>query len=59
MSKNPNMQVLGETESYAVWISEEPEQDDVLYHVELGNITVHLFPEEWEEFLHVMRQAMR
>ncbi len=59
MNDNPQVQMLGETQDYAVWVSEEPDNDSVIYHIELGNITIHLFPEEWEEFVDVMRQAMR
>ena len=59
MDNDPQIQMLGETQDYAVWVSEEPEHDALIYHIELGNITIHLFSEEWEEFVDVMRQAMR
>lgn len=59
MEKGSDIQMLGETETYAVWVSEEAEDDGPVYHLELGNITVHLFPEEWEEFMDLIRQAMR
>ena len=59
MHKETDIQMLGETETYAVWVSEEAEDDSLVYHLELGNITVHLFPDEWEEFMDLIRQAMR
>ena len=32
------------------WKAEEPD-GETTYHVELNNVTVHFFQEEWEEFL--------
>jgi len=59
MNDKPEVQMLGETETYAVWVSQEPDTGDEIYHVELGNITIHLFPDEWEEFVDLMMQALR
>ena len=59
MQKETKVQVLGETENYAIWVSEEPEDGQAIYHIELNNITLHLFPDEWEEFAETMMQAMR
>ena len=53
MSNNnhePKTETLAETENYLVWKAEEPD-GEVTYHVELNNVTVHFFQEEWEEFL--------
>ncbi|HEY9151479.1 MAG TPA: hypothetical protein VIN60_01235 [Anaerolineales bacterium] len=53
MSNNnsePKTQTLAETENYLVWKAEEPD-GEITYHVELNNVTVHFFQEEWEEFL--------
>ncbi|WP_374688210.1 hypothetical protein [Promineifilum sp.] len=49
--------VLAETEQFAIWRSLE--DDDVyMYHVELGgSLTLHLTPEEWEEFVLLVRNA--
>jgi len=57
MAKDPNdpkTETLTETENYLVWKAEEPD-GETTYHVELGNITVHFFEEEWEEFLQLVR----
>ena len=57
MSNNnsePKTQTLAETENYLVWKAEEPD-GEVTYHVELNNVTVHFFQEEWEEFLELAR----
>ncbi len=47
--------VLAETENFAVWRSRE--EDDTLYHVELGGVTLHLTAEEWDEFVTLIESA--
>lgn len=47
--------VIAETPNFAVWQAEEPD-DEVTFHVELGNITLHFFQEEWEEFLDLLQE---
>lgn len=56
MSKNdePRTDTLAETDNYLVWKAEEPD-DETTYHIELNNVTVHFFQEEWEEFLQLVR----
>ena len=53
-NNEPQTQTLAETENYLVWRAEEPD-GEITYHVELNNITVHFFQEEWEEFLELAR----
>ncbi len=53
MAKNvpePKTDNLAETENYLAWLAEEPD-GEITYHVELNNITLHFFKEEWDEFL--------
>jgi hypothetical protein len=47
---------MAETENYIVWISEEPDGEQV-YHVELGAVTLHFFREEWDELLALIEEA--
>jgi hypothetical protein len=57
MSSNhnePQTETLAETENFVVWKAEEPD-GETTYHVELKNVTVHFFQEEWEEFLELAR----
>ncbi len=56
MPKNPEpaTETLAETENYLVWKADEPD-GETTYHVELGNMTIHFFKEEWEEFLELTR----
>ena len=49
----PDILVLAETESFSLWQADEPD-GETTYHLELGSVTVHLFHEEWEEFLDLM-----
>ena len=49
-NSEPKTQTLAETENFMVWKAEEPD-GETTYHVELNNVTVHFFQEEWEEFL--------
>lgn len=46
----PRTETLAETENYLVWKADEPD-GETTYHIELNNITVHFFEEEWKEFL--------
>ena len=57
MSNNdhePETQTLAETENYVAWKAEEPD-GETTYHLELNNVTVHFFREEWDEFLQLAR----
>ncbi|MCE1255475.1 MAG: hypothetical protein LWX83_18245 [Anaerolineae bacterium] len=47
---DPKTKTLAETENYMIWQADEPD-GEVTYHVELNNITLHFFQEEWDEFL--------
>ena len=53
MSNNdhePTTETLAETDNFLVWKAEEPD-GETTYHIELNNVTVHFFAEEWAEFL--------
>ena len=56
MSNNnePRTDTIAETENFIAWKAEEPD-GEVTYHVELNNVTVHFFEEEWTEFLELAR----
>jgi len=46
--------ILAETQNYIAWTADEPD-GETTYNVELGNVTLHFFREEWEEFLQLIR----
>jgi len=53
-STDPQTQVIGETDNYLAWMAEEPD-GEVTYHLELNNVTLHFFKEEWDEFLSLVK----
>jgi len=59
MSKmEPKTETLAESENYMAWTAEEPD-GEVTYHLELNNVTLHFFVEEWEEFLGLVEQLKK
>lgn len=55
MNENVAVETLSETENYYVMRSRD--EDGVVYHVEMGGISLHFLPEEWEEFALLIRDA--
>ena len=56
--KETQTQTLAETDNYMVWKAEEPD-GETTYHIELNNVTLHFFEEEWEEFIELARSLKR
>ncbi|HOE03369.1 MAG TPA: hypothetical protein PLX29_08495 [Anaerolineaceae bacterium] len=57
MSENLDLKVttIAETDSYAVWSAEEPD-GETTYNLELNNVTIHMFEEEYAEFLELVKK---
>ena len=53
-SEEVTTEIIAETERYLAWRADEPDGEST-YHLELGNITLHFFMEEWAEFLALMQ----
>lgn len=56
-SKNnsePETNVIAETENYLAWRADEPDGEST-FHLELNNVTLHFFSEEWQEFLELVK----
>jgi len=51
---DPTTETIKETENYMVWKADEPD-GETTYHLELNNITLHFFREEWDEFLDLVK----
>jgi hypothetical protein len=49
---------MTETENYLAWRVEEPD-GEITYHLQLNNVTVHFFQEEWNELLALMRALVK
>ena len=57
MSNNhidPQTETIAETDNFLAWKAEEPD-GETTYHIELNNVTVHFFEEEWKEFMQLIR----
>ena len=50
----PKTETLAETDNFMAWRAEEPD-GETTYHIELNNVTVHFFEEEWQEFLQLAK----
>ena len=47
--REPITTTIAETENFLAWKAEEPD-GETTYHLELNNVTLHFFTEEWQEF---------
>ena len=52
---DPKTETLAETDNFMAWRAEEPD-GETTYHIEMNNVTVHFFEEEWTEFLQLVRE---
>lgn len=50
-----NTTTLAETENMGAWKAEEPD-GEVVYNLQLNNVTIHFFQEEWNEFVDLIKQ---
>lgn len=50
----PKTETIAETDRYIAWSATEPD-NETTYHLELNNITIHFFKEEWQEFIELMK----
>lgn len=50
----PKTKVIAESDNFLAWRADEPD-GEVTYHLELNNVTLHFFQEEWNEFLQLIR----
>lgn len=51
---DPKTHVIAETENFLVWTADEPDSEKT-FHLELHNVTLHFFQEEWDEFKDLMQ----
>jgi hypothetical protein len=49
-------EVIAETDNlhYQVWKADEPD-GEITFHLELNNVTIHFFREEWDEFIKLVK----
>jgi hypothetical protein len=53
-NNGPQTETIAETDNFLAWKAEEPD-GETTYHIELNNVTVHFFEEEWNEFLQLVK----
>lgn len=46
----PVTETIAETSDFIAWKAIEPD-GEITYHLELNNVTLHFFEEEWTQFL--------
>lgn len=56
MSDGPEIKTktLAETENMVAWKADEPDGETV-YNLQLNNVTIHFFQEEWDEFVALVK----
>ena len=57
MSQQPpeiKTKTIAETNNYIAWSAEEPD-GETTYHLELNNVTLHFFQEEWQELMQLIK----
>jgi hypothetical protein len=55
--REPITETLAETSDYIVWKAIEPDGEQT-YHLELNNVTIHFFEEEWNQFKELANQLI-
>jgi len=50
----PTTTVIAESDNFIAWQADEPD-GETTYHLELNNVTLHFFREEWQEFLGLVK----
>ena len=53
-NSEPETNIIAETENYLAWRADEPDGEST-FHLELNNVTLHFFNEEWQEFLQLIK----
>jgi len=48
--------IVAQTENFGVWRSED-DDEGLLFHIELGGITLHMTSEEWDEFILLIKST--
>ena len=51
------VETLVETENFSIWRADEPDEEST-FHLELNNVTIHFFREEWKEFVELAKRLL-
>jgi len=55
MNADEDNEILAETENLIAWRSRD--ETGYVYHLELGTISLHLMPEEWQELVLLVKST--
>jgi hypothetical protein len=55
---NTNIQTIVETDDCFAYIAEEPDGENT-YHLQINNVTLHFFNEEWQIALDFLRKVVQ
>jgi hypothetical protein len=56
--QEPQIRTIVETENYSIWRADEPD-GETTYNLQLNNVTINFFQEEWDEFLALVRELVK
>ena len=54
-NENVNIELLAETENFSAVKSID--ENGAVYHIELGGVSLHFMPDEWEELVILIKDA--
>jgi hypothetical protein len=52
------IKTIVETDNFTIWQADEPD-DESTFHLELNNVTIHFFNEEWDEFVELAKRLVK
>ena len=55
MNEDNDSEILAETDNLIAWRSRD--ESGYMYHLELGTLSLHMMPEEWDEFVVLVESA--
>lgn len=58
MATDLEPKTIAETENFLAWRVEEPD-GETTYHIDINNVTIHFFAEEWKEFMDLARELIQ
>jgi hypothetical protein len=53
-NNNVHTEEIGATDNFLAWKVDEPD-GETTFHLDINNVTIHFFKEEWEEFITLMK----
>lgn len=51
-------EIITQTDNFVAWKAEEPDYETT-YHLDINNLTIHFFQEEWDEFIEFSKLILK